>query len=404
MARRDRSSSADRVAERLAAVVPRKNPGELDDVTAAIEEQIRDGIADALLDSAGSVSTWRRGRLLTSARKAADELMERIAQSEDVGSVVDLFALVMEIDTGEPFEYVVEKEPKRPEPELLFDSNRGTTIPRDFAREINRKSVTGVSDRDYAILEAGDTAENESYWDVWASVEDNAELTGDDGVKYSLSTTDNGDVFLVPVGMVYDEGGQSDSYWVWEDPFVPVATQFGRALAMMALRDRERRWWFDEHKQKSDDGRMEWQPAIPQIWVEINVGDGELHWSFKGPQDRNRRIRVSFERVLPAEEDDVQPDVENGWEDEEGLHITQDDLAMDDGTPVTQAVKIIRYHGSVEPSSSSFHPGVWYTQSDSDQGREYFEQGIEYRRSYHLSGFTAEEEREIYDELTRRHR
>ena len=50
-----------------------------------------------------------------------------------------------------------------------------------------------------------------------------------------------------------------------------------------------------------------------------------------------------------------------------------------------------------EPSSSRFHAGLWY--SDIDPDRDYAT-GADERHSYHLEGFTEEEERAIFDEIT----
>lgn len=86
---------------------------------------------------------------------------------------------------------------------LWLSDNRGVYIPRDFATSFKdrAKNVKGVSDADWAILEAG--PEHEEYWDAWSSVLDNATVTDDHGREYTLHQ--DGDLWLVPLEWVWDE-------------------------------------------------------------------------------------------------------------------------------------------------------------------------------------------------------
>ena len=78
---------------------------------------------------------------------------------------------------------------------LLLDSNRGIYIPRDFANEIKRECVDGVSDDDWRVLEAG--PDHEWYWEAWNDVENNAIVTDpSNGIRYRIYQ--DGDCFLVP--------------------------------------------------------------------------------------------------------------------------------------------------------------------------------------------------------------
>lgn len=81
---------------------------------------------------------------------------------------------------------------------LLFDSNRGIYIPQNFAEEIIRDYVSGVSDEVWKTLENG--PDDEWYWEAWDSVMDSAEITVPEqpGIKFSL--WQDGDVWLVPKG------------------------------------------------------------------------------------------------------------------------------------------------------------------------------------------------------------
>jgi hypothetical protein len=99
----------------------------------------------------------------------------------------------------------------RPEPLLWLNDSRGRYIPRDFAQcFVDRaKSVQGVTDEQWAILE---DPEHESYWEAWFEVTDNARVTDEKGVVYTLHQ--DGDLWLIPVGMEWDEKAD---WFVWPE-------------------------------------------------------------------------------------------------------------------------------------------------------------------------------------------
>lgn len=108
-----------------------------------------------------------------------------------------------------------------------------------------------------------------------------------------------------------------------------------------------------------------------------------------------KRIRISFETVTPesAEQGDA---AERGWIDEEGESMDPDADDRAEGlTAVDKAADFLDDQG-VSPSASHFHPGLWYTTTDPDTDLRTGE--TEYR-SYHLVGFTTEEQQEIFDDL-----
>ena len=112
-----------------------------------------------------------------------------------------------------------------------------------------------------------------------------------------------------------------------------------------------------------------------------------------------RRIRTTYEIVTPesAAEGDV---AETGWLDEEGAEIVPDSYDIDEHeteerAAVALAVELIGK--GAEPSSSQYHPCVWYTDADPDRD---YSTGAEERHSYHLSGFSETEERAIFAEVT----
>jgi len=96
---------------------------------------------------------------------------------------------------------------------------------------------------------------------------------------------------------------------------------------------------------------------------------------------------------------------DNGWIDEEGHDCTPDEYDAEEGkTPVELAVEFITDKGPVEASSyPTVSPGhTWYTQTEGSRDRDYFEKGEETILSFHLKGFTPEQETAIYARLTNR--
>ena len=57
---------------------------------------------------------------------------------------------------------------------LFLSDDRGVYIPRDFATDVKREFVKGVSDEDYQILEQG--PEHEHYWETWDMILQNARI------------------------------------------------------------------------------------------------------------------------------------------------------------------------------------------------------------------------------------
>ena len=114
-----------------------------------------------------------------------------------------------------------------------------------------------------------------------------------------------------------------------------------------------------------------------------------------------RRIKKTFEVVTPesAEHGDF---AETGWEDEEGAAIEPDDLEVEEhgsGSEAAVALAVDHIGSCVEPSSSDWHPRVWYTDADGDID---YRTGAEKRYSYHLEGFSAVEEEAIFNALCRK--
>lgn len=90
---------------------------------------------------------------------------------------------------------------------LWLSDARGIFIPRDFAKSFadRAKNVTGVSDENWAILEAG--PDHEWYWEAWTEVCDKAIVTDEVGVEYFIWQC--GDCWLVPKDMEWDEENET---------------------------------------------------------------------------------------------------------------------------------------------------------------------------------------------------
>jgi hypothetical protein len=95
---------------------------------------------------------------------------------------------------------------RTPEKMLLIDSHHGIYSWQLFAKCFANRAadVHGVSDEEWAILEAG--PDHEFYMDAASSVDDNAVVTID-GVQYFFSQDE--DIWLIPVGMEWDEDSAS---------------------------------------------------------------------------------------------------------------------------------------------------------------------------------------------------
>jgi hypothetical protein len=113
----------------------------------------------------------------------------------------------------------------------------------------------------------------------------------------------------------------------------------------------------------------------------------------------DKKITTSYQTVTPesAEQGDF---ADQGWENEEGESMIPDQYDAEDGvTAVDKAVKFLKDNGGNEPSSSQFNTGVSYSTPDPDHNDDYFTKGIEKYYSFHLKGFTPEEEKAIFDKM-----
>lgn len=110
----------------------------------------------------------------------------------------------------------------------------------------------------------------------------------------------------------------------------------------------------------------------------------------------DKLITTTYQTVTPESAADGDFS-DQGFEDEDGESMLPDEYDIEEGiTAVDKAVEFMKNKGGNEPSSSQFHTGVWYTTPDPDRN---YETGEDTYYSFHLKGFTPEEEEEIYNKM-----
>jgi hypothetical protein len=99
------------------------------------------------------------------------------------------------------------------EPIRWVDGRHGGEVPRRFARSFRNRAeqVEGVDDENWARLERGPG--DQYYLYAWIAVAAAATVTLGTA-RYCVRQLDEGDVWLVPVGMAWDEDTQR---FVWPD-------------------------------------------------------------------------------------------------------------------------------------------------------------------------------------------
>ena len=116
-----------------------------------------------------------------------------------------------------------------------------------------------------------------------------------------------------------------------------------------------------------------------------------------------RRIRITYQTVTP-ESAEIGDFADTGWIDEEGICIEPDDYDVDEhgsesAAAVALAVKTIG-RGCEASDYPRCCPGhTWYTETE---GRRDYSDNSETTQSYHLDGFSEEEELAIFAEITGR--
>lgn len=88
--------------------------------------------------------------------------------------------------------------------ELLLSDSRGQYIPRDFVQGFDLTKFTGISEWQ---IEQCQNPENESYWEAWGNILDNAEHTDEKGNIFKLYQ--DGDLWLICFEQMTNEEKQN---------------------------------------------------------------------------------------------------------------------------------------------------------------------------------------------------
>lgn len=107
-----------------------------------------------------------------------------------------------------------------------------------------------------------------------------------------------------------------------------------------------------------------------------------------------RRI-VSYYEIWTPEDAEIGETDDRGELDDVTLEL--DEYDRDEGIGwADKAIDYLLDEGVNEPSSSRFHPDIWYTA----YGEADYRTGATENRSYHLKGFTEQEQRAVYNGLS----
>ncbi len=109
-------------------------------------------------------------------------------------------------------------------------------------------------------------------------------------------------------------------------------------------------------------------------------------------ESKDKKILTTYEKIIPEEDGR-----ETGFYDEEGESMIPDSFDEEGVTVVDKSVEFLRKHYAHETSGSHFNKGVWYTTTEPDVN---YSSGEDTYYSYHLDGFTEDEEFEIFKIMT----
>jgi hypothetical protein len=130
----------------------------------------------------------------------------------------------------------------KPEPMLYLSDSRGIYIPQHFVQQTRADCITGLKEGDRMILETG--PEHEWYWEAWEVALNNVRVTDPaTGTVYSLHQ--DGDLFLVPEGMEWDD--RAGFFWPEEE------TEEGTIAGPGDLKPLQETLWTDATPNKGQD-------------------------------------------------------------------------------------------------------------------------------------------------------
>jgi len=108
----------------------------------------------------------------------------------------------------------------------------------------------------------------------------------------------------------------------------------------------------------------------------------------------DKYITTSYRKITPDDDFNEIIKDENGWFDEDGESMLPDEYDIeDDITVIDNAYNFLKKNYATEASSTHFNKGVWYSaNSETD-----FITSQETTYSFHLNGFTEQEEETIFN-------
>lgn len=221
---------------------------DLNEIMASIDQQVVDGLRRALRQNLYAIiqrNSDEPDEVMDALGTRVDilvaDMRRRVAEHEDAGREMYPLAEVwrgwVESRTGQPHEFT-SSVVRRGRVAVFFSSESIGRHPRRFAEEVDRDEweMTYGSPIRWDVLE-GDVEDDIDGLDAyeldaeeeWDRVIDGA--VGDhNGTKYTLNRTENGDILLVPEGMVYlGEGSDQDpddvedpeAYFSWPKNTIP---------------------------------------------------------------------------------------------------------------------------------------------------------------------------------------
>ena len=177
----------------------------------------------------------------------------------------------------------------------------------------------------------------------------------------------------------------------------PVLVDFDRRImgkSMTWRDDLKRKWPESWLPSEGPGGLLISGNMFPMQYIGPLEVEEESHvsslWEVK-PEVSDHRIAITYAKITPesAEEGDAE---ELGWEDEEGVDVN----GVEEMTAVDRAFHFLEWQGVTEASTwPTWSPGTWYSRTTDPD----FEDGSSIEYSYHLKGFTPEEEKELYGRL-----
>jgi hypothetical protein len=134
-------------------------------------------------------------------------------------------------------------------------------------------------------------------------------------------------------------------------------------------------------------------PPAPTAPVTPQPAPQEQHPKILKVYDTRTELYQEGDETIPGD-----PQVE----DENEVDCNPDEFDLEDNLDAAMiaARYILRSNqGNLEPSSSSYHEGLWYTSNDTD-----FRTGDILERSFHPKGFSPEEGKKIFDIINQKRR